>query len=547
MNDDAELLHRYAEGGSEDAFAAVVQRYLPLVYAAALRRVGGDVHRAEDVSQLVFTAVARNAAALVRHPDFTGWLFTTTRFLVAKVLRSEHRRLQREQHSDMIAPEPTTDSLGEASAQLHQILDEVLMELKQLDRQMILLRFHRGLRLAEIGVQLDVTENAVQKRIDRALEQLKEKLSRRGVTSTAAAVAIALEQQSAVAAPAGLIAAATSAGLVGGVGAGGLLAVSSLMIVSKLQLGLAAAVVVATSAGLVWEVRATAQLRTELAQQTAAITADTAELTKQVTAQSQRAVAAEADVAALRKALQDAGPAQPAATAGLRGLTDLRERARASRERGAKLAQEGKLQEALDEYLNTYHALRGQRAGWIDSQGLASALKRLGETFPPAVAALRELRDAAMQDRQVHPDNRDLVSEIGMLNERLGENRRSMALYDSLPEGDPGRQTLGLIAHATFVEDRRYADALVGKNFGSMMNELDMGIRAGNLKSGQNLTNHKAYTITGTLSHIEVLAGAGKAEEARLLTEKLLAYDSSDATRAALKQHLERAARPAGP
>ena len=43
---------------------------------AALRRVGGDVHRAQDVTQLVFTALAHNAAALKRHPDLVGWLFT---------------------------------------------------------------------------------------------------------------------------------------------------------------------------------------------------------------------------------------------------------------------------------------------------------------------------------------------------------------------------------------------------------------------------------------------------------------------------------------
>ena len=43
------------------------------------------------------------------------------------------------------------------------------------------------------------------------------------------------------------------------------------------------------------------------------------------------------------------------------------------------------------------------------------------------------------------------------------------------------------------------------------------------------------------LSDIEVLTGAGKAEEAKTLTEKLLALDGSEATRTALKQHIARA------
>ena len=151
MNDEIEQLRRYAETGSEDAFAAVVHRHLALVYAAALRRVGGDTHGAEDVVQMVFTALARNAATLARHPDLTGWLFTTTRFLAAKSLRSEQRRQAREQEAYMAQSTMNDDSGSEAAEPLHAVLDDVVMELRQLDRQVILLRFHQGLRLADIG------------------------------------------------------------------------------------------------------------------------------------------------------------------------------------------------------------------------------------------------------------------------------------------------------------------------------------------------------------------------------------------------------------
>ena len=72
MIDDAELLRRYAEEGSEAAFAQLVNRHLNLVYRAALRRTNGDAHRAADVSQVVFTALARDAAALRRHALLAG-------------------------------------------------------------------------------------------------------------------------------------------------------------------------------------------------------------------------------------------------------------------------------------------------------------------------------------------------------------------------------------------------------------------------------------------------------------------------------------------
>src|SRR5881394_1955654 len=96
MIEDAELLRRYAEEESEEAFAALVQRHVNFVYACALRRVGGDTHLAEDVTQQVFTALARGARALVGREALSGWLYTTTRNASAQVVRTERRRQVRE-------------------------------------------------------------------------------------------------------------------------------------------------------------------------------------------------------------------------------------------------------------------------------------------------------------------------------------------------------------------------------------------------------------------------------------------------------------------
>jgi RNA polymerase sigma factor (sigma-70 family) len=543
--EDAEYLRRYAAQGSEDAFAALVQRYLPLVYAAALRRVGRDAHRAEDVAQLVFTALARNARALTKHPDLAGWLFVTTRFLATKAVRGELRRQSREQEATMTDGITSDDSPPQSSEALHAILDDVLMELRQLDRQVLLLRFHRGLRLAEIAAQLGATENAVQKRVDRALDRLKDKLARRGITSTAAALALVCEQQAAVAMPAGLAAAATSAGLVGGVGAGSLWAVSTFMTVSKLQFGIVAAIVVGASAGLVWQVRENSTLRAETATQVAAANARTIELRNQLAALTHRADAAEADAASLRRASQSAAVTQ-STPARSRALVDANDQAKAALNHAFKLTQEGKFQEALDEYLKCYLDLAGRR-GMPSQQIVMNAIERLGRSYAPALIALRELRDTAMQRLQASPGTRELVFEIALLNERLGDGRASMALYDTLPPNDPGRQSIGAIAHKSFVEARRYADALVGKSFGNMLNELDMGIRHSAGQSGQSLANYREFVVSGTLANIEVLAGVGRLDEARVLTDKLLAFDGSEATRAAIKEHVTRATGAASP
>ena len=68
MTEDLELLRRYAAEQSEAAFAELTRRHVDLVYSAALRLLYGDVPSAQDVTQQVFTEVARQAKRLARHP-----------------------------------------------------------------------------------------------------------------------------------------------------------------------------------------------------------------------------------------------------------------------------------------------------------------------------------------------------------------------------------------------------------------------------------------------------------------------------------------------
>src|SRR5687768_10993544 len=96
MLEDAQLLRRYANERAEDAFAEFVRRRVNLVYGIALRKVGGDVHLAQDVTQRVFTDLARKAAMVARHPVVTGWLFTSTHYAATQLVRMERRRRARE-------------------------------------------------------------------------------------------------------------------------------------------------------------------------------------------------------------------------------------------------------------------------------------------------------------------------------------------------------------------------------------------------------------------------------------------------------------------
>ncbi len=261
MHDDAELLRRYAEDQDEAAFAELVRRHVNLVHSAALRQVNGDAHLAADVTQVVFTDLARKAAALASHRVLAGWLFTSTRYAAAKAVRTERRRAAREQEAQLMPDDDSTARLD--WARVRPVLDAALGELKEGDRAAILLRFFEGRDFADVGARLHVSDNAARMRVDRALDKLRALLARRGVASTTGALAAALGAEAVIAAPAGLATAVTGAALSGAAGVTGVAA--TFMSMTKLQVVLAAAIVATGTTGLVVQARANRELRDEAA------------------------------------------------------------------------------------------------------------------------------------------------------------------------------------------------------------------------------------------------------------------------------------------
>ena len=214
MTEDAELLRRYAEDRSEAAFAELVQRHLDLVYSAALRRLAGDAHAAADVTQQVFIALARQAKLLTRGAVLPGWLYATTRNVAVDFIRTEQRRRAREQAVYTMQELTSTPPAEPAWEQLRPVLDKVMDELSEADREIVVLRFFSKRSFADIGAAFRLSEDAARMRTERALEKLHILLARRGIASTSTALTALLANQAVVAAPAGLAASVTGAAFV---------------------------------------------------------------------------------------------------------------------------------------------------------------------------------------------------------------------------------------------------------------------------------------------------------------------------------------------
>jgi hypothetical protein len=322
------------------------------------------------------------------------------------------------------------------------------------------------------------------------------------------------------------------------------------MLISKSIVGLFAVAVTGAGAALGWQVRTQAALQAAAGREANA--AEVRALEYEFATQSRRLDEAEARLSTL---LQAADTTRAGRTSAARwradgvaaigdGPIDTNAIANAATEKGLALVKDGKSQDALDLFLATYREVQPLRPGSQACQKIASAMKHLGRTFPPALAALEQLRDEAIRQLQAQPARRgELSFEVALLNARLEQGERTLALFDALPPGDPQRGSLAMVARDAFIQARRYPDALLGKTFGQMLNLVDSGAQhLGTEGDPARLALIRNGMILQTATNIEVLAGAGRTAEAEQLTKKLLAFDNSDATHTILAQHLARAA-----
>ncbi len=196
-----ELLRQYADRNSDEAFAALVARHVNLVYSAALRKTG-NADAAGEITQAVFIILSKKAGRLSQRTILSGWLYQTTRLTAANFLRTEIRRVHREQEAYMQSL--ANEMEPELWPQMAPLLEDAMGQLGEKDRNAIALRFFEGKSFQEIGAAFGASENAAKKRVAHALEKLRRYFSKHGVSSTTAVIAGAISTNSAHAAPVGL-------------------------------------------------------------------------------------------------------------------------------------------------------------------------------------------------------------------------------------------------------------------------------------------------------------------------------------------------------
>jgi RNA polymerase sigma factor (sigma-70 family) len=206
---DARDLAEFARDGSGAAFERLAARHADMVYGICLRRLGRPAD-AEDAAQAVFIALARKARS-VKPDRLASWLHGAALRTCAFTRRTAARRARREEEAAVIR-EAAAGGGGPAPGEWNEIrnrLDAELVRLPVKLREAVARHYLGGRTYAQLATELGVPEGTVAWRVSAGLERLRRRLSRAGVSLSAASLTAALAGAH-VAAPASLTASLAS-------------------------------------------------------------------------------------------------------------------------------------------------------------------------------------------------------------------------------------------------------------------------------------------------------------------------------------------------
>jgi RNA polymerase sigma factor (sigma-70 family) len=196
---DEQLLARFTlrrDDDAEAAFAALVARHGPMVRRVC-RSLLDDPNDAEDVFQATFLVLARKAGT-IRRPELLGnWLYGTAHRTARTLKTRAARRFKHEaREAAMAQAEASTDPDAlERRAICREeatIVHQEVARLPEVCRAAVVLCDLAGWSQEEAARELRCSERTLRRRLGRARDLLRARLTRRGLDPTASRLAVAL-------------------------------------------------------------------------------------------------------------------------------------------------------------------------------------------------------------------------------------------------------------------------------------------------------------------------------------------------------------------
>mgnify|MGYP001074152980 CR=1 FL=1 len=194
---DGQLLDRFSRYGDEGAFAILVERHGPMVLRVCRSILGDD--DALDAFQATFLVLVKRLRWIDRNRSVAPWLFGVARRLAVRARTDAAKRRAREREAAEARLRPDdrpTDSWAE--------LYEELARLPEKYRAPLILCHLEGCSTEQAAARLGCPRGTILSRLSRGREQLKTRLTRRGLAPVAALLAAELIPSATAAVPSAL-------------------------------------------------------------------------------------------------------------------------------------------------------------------------------------------------------------------------------------------------------------------------------------------------------------------------------------------------------
>jgi RNA polymerase sigma factor (sigma-70 family) len=194
---DEELLDRFTAERDESAFAELVERHGPKVFAVCLR-VLGHHHLAEDAYQATFLVLAKKAHSIQPRSAVGGFLYGVARRAALETYAVSCRRRETLVGSPPDSPQPASETIEH---DVLALLDEEIANLSEPLRAAVVMCELDGVGRADAARQLGIAEGTLSSRLAAARKQLAGRLKQRGVVLSAGMMLALAESARAVVPP----------------------------------------------------------------------------------------------------------------------------------------------------------------------------------------------------------------------------------------------------------------------------------------------------------------------------------------------------------
>lgn len=174
--DDNEIIIAYREKRHSTCFRLLHDRYASKIYGKALTMLKKE-SEAKDATQEIFTKIFLSLGKFEGQSKFSTWVYSVTYNYCIDLIRKEKR--SRDIFADEVENPPDTqvDEVEDQALMTMKVneLREVLRNISDADRRLLLLKYKDGVKISEIANMFGKNESAVKMQLKRAKEKAKRK------------------------------------------------------------------------------------------------------------------------------------------------------------------------------------------------------------------------------------------------------------------------------------------------------------------------------------------------------------------------------------